>query len=317
MSKLDYFQQKKLNPADELREILSSLEDRQPKVKAFTPVDALTVLNDLDEVHRLFEKLEATDLDLASERGRFETIQVHLDQHARPFLKKLGGADTLREHRPKPAPDRKRWWWYIHENVADRQKRRLRQVAIGLVVFFAIIGAVVVAFNTILAPSPEAIARVEAESGAFSAIEQGDFERALAAVEQGLTVVPDDAILLALRGVVLESLELDEEAAESFERAQSSVDDPTAFYVGRGQIYFRTGQHERAEEDARAALDLDNNLSVAWFLLGQALESQGKDVEAVSAYQQAGDVAMANGDNEVFVMVRLALSRIGGIGVDQ
>jgi tetratricopeptide (TPR) repeat protein len=172
------------------------------------------------------------------------------------------------------------------------------------------LGLIVLVFNTILAPSPEAIARVEAENDAMTAFEAGNYERALVTVEQGLAVVPNDPGLLILKGIFQELL-AEDVAIQSFEQAKANLDELTSFYLGRGQMYFRTNQYVKAENDATAALELNENISIAWLLLGQSLESQGREFEAIPAYQQAGEVALSNGDSEVVVLARLALSRVG------
>ena len=82
MSKLDYLQPKKLNPADELREILGSLEERQPTVGRFDAGQALNLLHDLDQVDALFHQIESAGLDLRPEQGRFQSIQSHLRKQA-------------------------------------------------------------------------------------------------------------------------------------------------------------------------------------------------------------------------------------------
>lgn len=311
MQKSDYLRQRKLNPSDELRELLYALETRLPLLKSMTPTQARILLRDMDQVDTLFARLEAGGVDLLPEQSRFNAVKNQLKNNAGQFLKAVGGARALQEHRPTPPPPRERWWWYIQEVVADQKRKMLRRVGITVLVVLAIVGAVIVAFNTIFAPSPEAVARVEAENQSLSAFETGDYQQALAAVEQGLAVVPDDPTLLIIKGVLHEALNQESQAAQSFKLAQNRVAGPTDFYLGRGQLYYRIGQFEKAQTDAQTAIELSQNLSAAWLLLGRALEAQGQEVEAISAYQQASDIAMENGDSEVVVLSRLALSRLG------
>lgn len=123
-------------------------------------------------------------------------------------------------------------------------------------------------------------------------------------------MVPTDPGLLILKGVLHEALKQEEQAAQSFEQAKLQIDPLAHFYLGRAQLYIRTNQSVKAEEDARAALALDDQLALAWLLLGQALESQGKRFESISAYEQAGELALASGDSQIVVLARLALGRI-------
>ena len=311
MAKLDYLQQKKLNPADELREILSSLEERQLKIKQMDTTQALIFLRDLDQLDRLFAQLEAAGLDLLAEQGRFAAVQARLKKMAASFLKALGGPGALSEYRPAPPPPREQWWWYIHEILAAQQQQLLRQVALGLILILLALGGVILAFNTILAPSPEAVARVEAENSAYAAIDEGDYREALAAIEQGLVKVPGDPGLLIFKGVLNEMSGEVSEAAQSFAQAEAALNDPLTFYLGRGQLELRVNRLAEAEREVRAALKVDETSARAWFLLGQALELQDRRFEAIPAYEKAGQLALNSGDDEVVVLARLALGRIG------
>ena len=187
----------------------------------------------------------------------------------------------------------------------------MRRIGLAAGVLFLVILGLVIAFNTILAPSPEAIARLEAENESLAAADEGDYDRALAALDQGLSVVPDDASLWIIKGVVQELQGDDAQAARSDERAQEILINPVTFHLGRGQLYYRTGQNEKAEEEARQAIELDDNKASSWLLLGQALESQGNRFESIPAYQKAGEIALDNGESEIVVLARLALSRVG------
>ena len=112
------------------------------------------------------------------------------------------------------------------------------------------------------------------------------------------------------RGIFLEALGREQESRDSFEQAQQVIDEPVDFYIGRAQYYLRTNQVDKAEADIRIALDSDDTIARAWLMLGQALEVQDKRGEAIMAYQQASDLAVEQGDNEVVVLARLALGRI-------
>ncbi|MEW5961238.1 MAG: tetratricopeptide repeat protein [Chloroflexota bacterium] len=316
-SKLDYLQQKKLNPADELRELLGSLEERQVKIKQLTSSQALLMLRDLDLVFALFEQLRTVDLDLLPEEGRFKAVLARVRQSARPLLKALGGAAALAEHRPAPVPARERWWWYIHEDVLAQQQRLLRQVMIGLVLVLALIGGLVLAFNTILAPSPGTVARLEAENAAYAALEAGNLEAALEAVTSGLAKAPGDPNLMLFQGVLLDLIGEKTKAAENFAQVQAGLDNRFEFFLRRSQLYLQVNRPEQAETDAQAAVALDDSSAAAWLLLGQALESQNRGFEAVSAYEKAGQLAFESGDSQVVVMARLALARLGSGAIPQ
>jgi tetratricopeptide (TPR) repeat protein len=193
----------------------------------------------------------------------------------------------------------------------------MRQLITVAVILVGIIGGVVVLFNTVLAPSPEAVARLEAENAAYAAMEAGDFQAALAAIEAGLVQVPDDPSLLLLKGVLLAAAGQEAEAERIFSQVESSFGNPINFYLQRSQLELRVNRPDKAEADARQALALDENSAPAWLLLGQALETQGRGFEAIGAYERAGDLAFESGNNQIVVLARLALARLGGEGIPQ
>lgn len=311
MSKLEYVQQKKLNPADELRALLDSLEERRVKLTGMEAQAAFQVLRDLDEVQTRLQELEAPGLDLLAERGRFDSIQNRLQQRAAPLLKALGGAANLAARRPQPLPPAESWWWYLDEWVARQRRRLRRQIALIVGVIILLLGGVYVAFQTVLAPAPEVVARLEAENETLAALDQGDYPAALAAVEQGLQKVPGETSLLLLQGVIQEILGDSAGAEQSFGAAQVNVAQPVEFYLGRSRYYIRANRLAEAEADAHSALKLDQTLAGAWLLLGQTLEFQDQRAEAIAAYQQAADLAAVSGENEIFVTARMAAARIG------
>ena len=191
MDKLAYLQQKKLNSTDELREILTNLEYRQTNIRSLNPPEALKLIQDLDQANGLLLELEESGAMLEPEQLRFESSQALIKHKAPMLLRSLGGATVLRENQPALTPPKDHWWWHIDEIAADRRQQRIRRTATSFAIVVAIIGGIILAFNTILAPSPEAIARVEAENEASSAIEAGDYRAAIAAIEVGLSKVPN------------------------------------------------------------------------------------------------------------------------------
>ncbi|GAB4422589.1 MAG: hypothetical protein Kow0031_00440 [Anaerolineae bacterium] len=310
-SKLDYLQQKTLNPGDELRDTLATLESMQPRLKRLNRPDAEALLAGLDRADALLAQLETGGANMASERGRFESIQGHLRQRLGPVLKALGGPAALADLRPSPPPPRdSRWWWYIHEDVAAQQKRQVTRLAIGISVVLGTLLLLYVLMQTVFAPSPEAVARMEAENDALLAMDEGDPVAGLAAIDHGLTVAVDDPGLLVMRGVLLELLNRQAEADDVFTRARQLFNDDPGFFLGRGQVYYRMQQPVKAEADARSAIKLKEDMAAGWLLLAQSLEAQGQRFAAINAYEQAGELAVDSGQDEIVVLARLALGRI-------
>jgi len=309
--KLDFVQEKKLGPADDLREALSHLEDVLPVIKLMDSVQALKLLNDLDHITATIEKLDPDGNALIAEWSRFKSVQGRLKKNTQKLLKLVGGEEMLAQRRPQPVPPVDHWWWYLDEIVAEQRQRNLKRAGIFSVIVLLIIGAVLVLFNTILKPSPEVVARLNAETDAYTAIEQeGDFDKALAALDEGLGAVPNDPSLLMIKGVVLQLLERNAEAEDVFSSVQEILNNPIEYYLARAQVYLRVGQFEQAERDARAALALNDEFARGWMVLGQSLEMQEKYVDAMAAYETTSEIALENEENELYVMSRMALARL-------
>ncbi|RMF02620.1 MAG: hypothetical protein D6768_07825 [Chloroflexi bacterium] len=311
-TKLDYVQAKKLNPADELRATLSILEDRQPMLKSLSAGDALALLQEMDAAHALFAQLEAAGVDLSSEQGRFDSIQGKVRKRAGAILRAIGGPAALAEHRRAAQPTNEQWWWFLQALVAARKQKIVRQLLITGAVVLAVLGGLYVAFQTVLAPSPEAVARLDAENQAMAAFDQGNVAQALAEVNEGLEVVPNDSGLLLMAAVFHEMLGQNDIAGELFAQARAASENEEFYRLGRAQVYLRTGQAAKVEAEARAALEANPQSARAALMLGQSLEVQGLRQEAAQAYEQASELAQATNENEVFVMARLALGRLMG-----
>ncbi len=310
--KLAYLQQKKLNPADELRDILTRLESRLPRLKRLNSTEALILLRDLDQAQRMFGELEARGLNLTSERGQFESVEGHLRKQVGPVLKALGGRSALKTHRPQPLPDSTRWWWQMDDLVAEQRRQQRQRMTIVGGIIVLIFGVVFVAFQTIFAPDPLVLARFDLQESAAREMRLGEYEQALDILAQDeQNLVETDGALLLLRAMAYEKLGQLDQAETVYQQAEQGYPDAVTFHIGRAQSYLEFAEPVKAETDARAALELDDEAAIAWLLLGQSLEYQQRYLQASIAYETAGDLAFEQGQNQVVVMARLALGRLG------
>lgn len=315
--KSDYLKAKNLTPADELRHLLTGLEQRHFKFGTMTSTQTLILLRELDQIYHLFTEIEAKGLDLLPEQGRFKLMEARIRKEAALLLKALGGVEELAAHRPKPEPDEAQWWWWIDKMVADQRKRRLAVVGLIGGVALIVVSVLILLFNTVLAPSPEAAIAFRVERDAEAEIEVGEYRAALEVIDQGLTELPTDATFWLYKGLLHQTLGEEAAAAQAFEQSQRYVEDPLQFYLARSQLSLRLDQPQQAEIDALAAIDLNENEGRAWLLLGQALQSQDQPYEAIEAYERAADLAWESGDSELVVLARLALSQLGAAPVPE
>jgi Tfp pilus assembly protein PilF len=77
-----------------------------------------------------------------------------------------------------------------------------------------------------------------------------------------------------------------------------------------GSEYLKAGDHERAIEHLRAALDKDPGYSAAWKLLGKALGDALRLAEALETYRQGIIVAERKGDKQAAKEMSVFMRRI-------
>jgi len=64
-------------------------------------------------------------------------------------------------------------------SCGSRAKALAAASVIILVVVFVLVGGMIVLFQTVLAPSPEVVARLEAQDNAYEALDTGDYRQAV------------------------------------------------------------------------------------------------------------------------------------------
>ncbi len=308
--KLRYLQHKNFNAADELRDRLTRLEGYLAKIKKIDQAEALALLSDMDRTSQIFDELTVAGVNLAPEAGRFGSIERRLRKNAKIFLKVIGGPAMLQKNLPAPSPSANHWWWQIDQIVAARRRQGQRRMMLTAAAVLLVIAGITIAMQTVFAPDPAVIARVNAENQAFTALSAGDSQAALAAIETGLVDVPGEANLLLFKAVLLDVLGDETTSAEVAEQAMVALADPVTFHLSRARLELQLNQPQKAEEQCRLALELDDTSAIGWFVLGQTLEAQNDRGGAVSAYEKAADLAENNDDSELVVMIRMSMGRL-------
>lgn len=303
--------QEKLTPADDLREILGQCELQVVALKG-SGAQAADFLGLLDKAHSLFHRLEAKGVDLRAERTRWETIEGQLDSRARVLVReveKAGGLEQLRET-TEPTPDR--WWWFLDDKVRRQQKRLLRRCIItGSIALMGLIIAALL-YQRFLAPDPLTVKRFRLERQAEQAIQQGDLESALTHYQALRKLAPDDPQVILGQGVLYEVLGQEQLAEQAYARARELLGNRQEFFTTRGMIYLELDQWEAAQSDSEAALALNPESALAYFILGNAHEAQGQLSEALKAFEQAADLALAQEDNSFYALIKFRLGVLMG-----
>jgi tetratricopeptide (TPR) repeat protein len=119
------------------------------------------------------------------------------------------------------------------------------------------------------------------------AIRSGDFGAALAACDAYLSLMPDDAEMLAQRGLVRRRLGDTTAAAADVSRALEIDDRLAGAWVTRGDLLLDAGKPAQAADCFAHAVGLDSGRAAGWARLGCALEALKRTAEAEAAFDRA------------------------------
>jgi Tfp pilus assembly protein PilF len=98
--------------------------------------------------------------------------------------------------------------------------------------------------------------------------------------------------------------------AERFEALLASGKDNALLRFGLGMHYLNAGEHLRAAQHLRRAVEHDRDYSAAWKLLGKALASGGDSAGAMAAYRSGIDAATRRGDKQAAKEMTVFLRRL-------
>ena len=298
-------------PAESLRQQLKRLESLLGKLTSDTDTtEAIEILRCFDQIDALMSQLEKTDMDLAAERTRLETVQKQTKRKAKLFMKTVGGEEKLQALRVRHKPAPSQWWWFLDEYLQEqrhqRRQQRLRTLGIGA----AILAVLVLLYNLLLAPDPETRKRYQLEQEAERAIAQGDATTALAKVNEALDLGQSTADLLILKGVVLQASGKPAEAENAFTEAQMVLEDREAFYLSRARTYLRIGNQESSLSDAQNALERNPDSAYGYYLAGTALIGLNRFAEAEERLEKASELAEAQNNAQLQGMARVQIANI-------
>lgn len=306
----------KLTPADDLRELLRQCEIKVVALQG-NSAEAVNFLHMMDQMQALFHRLEERGIDLRAERTRWRTIEQQLRSRAASLIKatrKVGGLAQLRET-INPGPDR--WWWFLDEESHRRQRQTLKRMAVGAVAALLVLTIAGLLYQRFLAPDPVTQQATRLSLQAERAIDEGHLEEALTQYEAVRALTPNDPEVLMRLGVIYETMGRGREATQAYERAEELLPSKEDFFIERGMIHLQLGQWEAAQSDAEAALVLNPELVLGYWILSGVYEAQGQIQEATAALQQAADLAFAQGNDPLYAMIKIRLGVLmgGGSGI--
>lgn len=276
--------------SNNLSDLLDQIENIQGRIGLGIGKKGLDLLILCDRCSERFSQLEQQGVEVRAEKAQFEHITETYRKQAGQFLRDAGGLKALEPLRSTTNPPEENWWWWPERIVAEQRLVSLKGFLRHALIVAAVLLVVVVAYQVFLKPDPKTIAVLNAGQNAQQSMSEGDQAQALADVEKGLAVSPQDPDLLILKGSILsldESKASDSKAA--FDLAEKVINDRELYYMSRAQTYYIIGQVERSKADIQTAIEINPKSAKAYLILGQDLETSGDQQGAYAAYQKASD----------------------------
>lgn len=300
------FQQREFRstPSAQLRELLGQLEVHIGKLEHDSGEEARKIPALFDAANAIIAELEHAGASILAEKARFETISASFRRKAKTFLRMVGGIGAFIALREERNPEARQWWWFIDQWVADqargRRRRQLKSLLIGAVVLVVLAGV----YALFLRPDAATRERFRRQQVAEQFAQAGEYAAALDEVNAALIVAPNDASLLAFKGILQAQLGLEAEAVTTF----AAADSRERFFLIRAQVYLTLGMSETMLADAEAAIAINPQSARGYLYLGQANANLGNLLEARTQYEEAARLAGEAGDSELEAIARVQMA---------
>lgn len=295
--------------ADDLRQLLAQSEERL--INLSDSASAAELYGRLDRIADLMPRIQATGGDMRAEEARWQGLQERIEARSPRVLRAWQDGARLADARVAANPDQSHWWWWIDQMVAEQRRRRLRRIGGVTLAMLAIVAVAAFALPRLFPVDPVVRESYRLQLRAEVALANNDLAAGRETLNQAIAVDRENSSLLILHGVVAD-VQGDVTAAEqSWQRARGLLNgDEMQFLTERGLSFLRVDRASRAIDDLQAALALDPTSARTYFVLGGALEAEGRYQEALSAYQQASDLADRAGNAELTVMARTQIANL-------
>jgi len=303
-----------LTAADGLREVLASCENALGRVRGSEDA-ALIVLQGLDRAAELLPALEACGANTIAERTRLATLESQLRSKAAILERSLRSRGGLAGMRQTIRPDSTRWWWYLDEQLRAARRRRWWNLALGLLGTAAVLAVGVLLYERFLAPDPMTLRVVGLQFDAERLVLEGEYDSALAKLDEAQVLSPGDGELMLWRGALLELSGQPTSSEDLLTVGRVLFSSDMDFHLSLGETYLRIGLPAKAADEASLALSEDSTSPRGLLLLGAVLESQGEVAEAAAAYEGASLAAEERGELELMAIARVRLAYLMQRGI--
>lgn len=301
-------------PADELREVLKTLETRIARLDDCPPDEALEMLSLFDQAAAGLDRLQDLGMSPGSERSQFETITSQFRKKMALFVSRAGGARAMERVRHLHQPPADRWWWRADEILAAERKAKIRRGLRSAGIVAAVLVVLAMVYQNFFAPDPALQTSMRHQQQAENSLIEEDYENALQEVGEALVHTPDEPGLYILKGVIEESLDQPEAASASFDSAREILADNEYFYAHRSILYLMIGQAERALADSAAALKINPDSVISYLNMGQAYTLMEDYPAAIESYQLADETAIRTGNTQLQAVARINLAQVLQMG---
>ena len=292
-----------------ISDMLDRLEVRMGKLGMSTPADAAAILTDLDAVNEQIRQLEGK-ISRKTAEGQFESILAHLRTQSSLFIKSVGGIDALKRLRQKYQPPEENWWWYLDVLVEQTSKTRRRVILGAALTLIIALGMIILVYQLFLRPDPQVEAHYMHQSKARDYIQQGQFDQALAEIDQSLQSEPNDTPMLVLKGVIFERQGKQDQAQQLFTQAEQDASSKENFLLTRSEAYLLVNQPDLALIDAQTVLKTNSQSFEAYMVAGEAYEDMQEYSKALDEYGKAYDVADAQNHHGDAATARVRIARV-------
>ncbi len=133
-------------------------------------------------------------------------------------------------------------------------------------------------------------AAAELRNGAMILASSGRLAEALSLISDAVSLQPDDAGLLQLRGEILRAMGEYQEALQEIERALAQRVESVPLLIDKGSLLAALSRYPEAAVALDRALELDPGSAMALGIKGQVLRALGRDQDALEALQRAAEL---------------------------
>jgi len=290
------------SPKD-LRADLESVEIQIANLHRDTTTDqAIDLLHKMDRIVQQFETLSENGIDLRPEATTIETVQRMLRSKAKVLVQVLDQRGGLAACRAQVNPPENHWWWYLDADVSQQTRDKTRRTLTKLGIIVTILAALIAIYMLFLRPDQQTRQKYAHILSAETQIQEQNYAQALENYLQAYQLDPEDPEIALMIGILYEALEQPAKASTYYQQSQDLYPSPALFFTVRSQKFALLGWYDRGEADALQAIELDDQIPLAYCALASALEGKQDIEQALIALEVCATLAQEQGQDELYVI---------------